>query len=594
MNKNKNIFAAILIMIAAFLASPLKAQVTIGTNTPPQSFSLLELISANRGMRLPQLNDQQRDALEASADFQAMKTKETKGLTIFNTSTNCWETWNGSQWIDLCKLPLMQPNPAGGTVCYGETWDFPLGAAIEGGSGAITYQWQSSPDNSNWTNIAGATNADYTTPALTANRYYRRIATRDGNSVTSNSALVTVYANLTAGTIGSAQTICYNTAPAAFTQLTTPTGGTGTYTYQWQSSFDGTAWTNIANATAATYTSSALTATAYFRRNVSSGSCGTVNSPSVMVTVNTVPGTPDAMTLSAFAVELNGTFTASVPVVSGATSYLWTLPADGGLTAPSLTTTAPVLTITGKAPTNTTYGTSSITVRAVNTCGQSAAARGNSDCITVYTGCGAYTDNCTWRAFDCFNLGGTTTPDPFTPTWQTNGAYYEWGRKDPAASAPNAAGADATAITWNTSYPTGWFGASGTADPGPADIVKSADDPCPAGFRVPNYNEWAGVISNQLNKITFVGSWTTATNSVTNWAGIKFGPALMLPAAGIRSNPAGALSYRGNIGLYWTSRFSRISAEHDKGAYYLRFQQSTDDEFAGEYDSGMSIRCIAQ
>ena len=46
---------------------------------------------------------------------------------------------------------------------------------------------------------------------------------------------------LTAGSIGNPQTICYNSAPAALTQLTAPTGGTGTYTYQWQSSPDNSA-----------------------------------------------------------------------------------------------------------------------------------------------------------------------------------------------------------------------------------------------------------------------------------------------------------------------------------------------------------------
>ena len=34
-------------------------------------------------------------------------------------------------------------------------------------------------------------------------------------------------ASLRPGTIGTAQSICYNTAPAALTQLTAPTGGTG-------------------------------------------------------------------------------------------------------------------------------------------------------------------------------------------------------------------------------------------------------------------------------------------------------------------------------------------------------------------------------
>ncbi len=53
----------------------------------------------------------------------------------------------------------------------------------------------------------------------------------------------------------SAQTICYNTAPAALTQLTAPTGGPGAYTYQWQSSPDNSTWTSIGGATELGYTS---------------------------------------------------------------------------------------------------------------------------------------------------------------------------------------------------------------------------------------------------------------------------------------------------------------------------------------------------
>ena len=99
------------------------------------------------------------------------------------------------------------------------------------------------------------------------------------------SILITVYGNLTAGTIGTAQTICYNTAPAALTELTAPTGGPGGYTYQWQSSPDNATWTSIGGATAVGYAPAALTVNTYYRRQVTSGTCGTVNSGSILITV---------------------------------------------------------------------------------------------------------------------------------------------------------------------------------------------------------------------------------------------------------------------------------------------------------------------
>ena len=92
------------ILALAISGAALNAQVTVGALKAPQTFSVLELISkSQRGMRLPQLNTDQRTALEQSADFQNQKTGLARGLTIFNTDNNCMETWNGSEWISLCS-----------------------------------------------------------------------------------------------------------------------------------------------------------------------------------------------------------------------------------------------------------------------------------------------------------------------------------------------------------------------------------------------------------------------------------------------------------------------------------------------------------
>ncbi|MCL1969692.1 MAG: hypothetical protein FWF65_09140, partial [Bacteroidetes bacterium] len=71
---------------------------------------------------------------------------------------------------------LTQNDPSAATICSGSTNTFTLAAAT-GASGTITYQWQSSTNGTDWSNISGATNANYTTPALTTNTYYRRQAT---------------------------------------------------------------------------------------------------------------------------------------------------------------------------------------------------------------------------------------------------------------------------------------------------------------------------------------------------------------------------------------------------------------------------------
>src|SRR3569833_1746168 len=125
-------------------------------------------------------------------------------------------------------------------------------SAAGGGTGTYTYQWLSSTDGTTFTNISGATSSGYTPPALTASTWYKRTVTSNGASATTAAAKITVYPQVTAGTI-TAATINYNTSPGALT-VTAAGGGTGTYTYQWQSSTDGTAFTNISGATSSGYT----------------------------------------------------------------------------------------------------------------------------------------------------------------------------------------------------------------------------------------------------------------------------------------------------------------------------------------------------
>ncbi|MBK8372338.1 MAG: hypothetical protein IPL20_13460 [Saprospiraceae bacterium] len=79
------------------------------------------------------------------------------------------------------------------TICNGGTAT--LTATVSGGTGTITYIWQSSPDGSTWTNISGATSSSYTTPALSSTTHYRVNVTRSGSncgSVNSTASVVTV------------------------------------------------------------------------------------------------------------------------------------------------------------------------------------------------------------------------------------------------------------------------------------------------------------------------------------------------------------------------------------------------------------------
>jgi len=85
------------ILLLLFFALPLKAQVTIGAQKAPHSYSVLELMSA-KGLRLPMLSNDERDALNLTSD-----STEAGGLVIYNTDIDCVEFWSDGKWIDLCS-----------------------------------------------------------------------------------------------------------------------------------------------------------------------------------------------------------------------------------------------------------------------------------------------------------------------------------------------------------------------------------------------------------------------------------------------------------------------------------------------------------
>jgi hypothetical protein len=92
----------------------------------------------------------------------------------------------------VIALPACSGTPTGGstiatpsTKCASETSAISLsGATIASG---LTYQWQSSPNNSTWTDITGATSATYNSSA-TASIYYRCVITCTISGLSANSA----------------------------------------------------------------------------------------------------------------------------------------------------------------------------------------------------------------------------------------------------------------------------------------------------------------------------------------------------------------------------------------------------------------------
>jgi hypothetical protein len=91
------------------------------------------------------------------------------------------------------------------------------------------------------------------------------------------------YPALTAGSIGSDQTICYGKIPLPLTETDSPGGGDASYTYQWQQSPNGVDWTDITGATGTAYSPPPLKSDTFYRRNVTS--CTTESGNEVKIKV---------------------------------------------------------------------------------------------------------------------------------------------------------------------------------------------------------------------------------------------------------------------------------------------------------------------
>ncbi len=173
------------------------------------------------------------------------------------------------------------------TICSGSTASLIEGAtAPTGGTGTYTYQWEQSADGMSWTAISGAISEDYAPGALTSTMHYRRLDLSGAcPGIATNTITITVEEPVVAGTIGSDETICSGSTASLIEGITAPTGGTGTYTYQWEQSADGTSWTAISGATSEDYAPGALTPTTHFRRIDLSGVCPEVATNMVTITI---------------------------------------------------------------------------------------------------------------------------------------------------------------------------------------------------------------------------------------------------------------------------------------------------------------------
>lgn len=97
MKINKLKITYILLCVLPCLCIKTSAQVTVGADKKPGDYSVLEINTDNTpgGLRMPHLTTAQRNGLVLSG-------KPAEGLTIYNTTIDCIEYWDGANWMNNC------------------------------------------------------------------------------------------------------------------------------------------------------------------------------------------------------------------------------------------------------------------------------------------------------------------------------------------------------------------------------------------------------------------------------------------------------------------------------------------------------------
>lgn len=283
-------------------------------------------------------------------------------LTIFRLPLTSEATWTSATTAGTCYTLTSTDGYAiidglcsvSGTVISWTTVPGPTATTISptstsvcsGGSttltatgGFSTIQWQSSPNNSTWTNIGGATSGTYVTPGLTSTTYYRATYTDPCVSGTTNTTTVTI----ASGPVFSAQpantALCQGSS-TVMSVVVSPASAT----YQWQY-WNGSVWANVVNGTPTNFsysgnttanltvstTTSAAAGNYQYRCNVTA-CASTVASSAATLTINALPNAGSITPLSTagvcgtpvnFTLTLAGGYTGTIQWQTSSDNATW-------------------------------------------------------------------------------------------------------------------------------------------------------------------------------------------------------------------------------------------------------------------------------
>lgn len=243
-----------------------------------------------------------------------------------------------SNWVAVFVQPEILNNQIGADtlICYGQETDEirPTNGNPSGGNGSYSYQWIQSNDNRQYSAI---TSGDYssslfTPPVLFDTVYYKRVVTSGRCVDTSNVITITVLPAIEGNIVSRSDSIICEGSLFSPVDISTPTGGDGSYSYLWQESFDNDTWTSAYGSNAsALYTPDTSrfrnNEQIYYRRRVISGDddvCRVFSSPILMTRYHAIANN----FISADDVICEGSvpdaLTGTTPVNgSGQYTYIW-------------------------------------------------------------------------------------------------------------------------------------------------------------------------------------------------------------------------------------------------------------------------------
>ena len=121
---------------------------------------------------------------------------------------------------------------------------------VTGGSDHVGYVWERSVDNSNWSQVGGTQDSTYQASEPVAGTYFYRATVIDSAAgcldPTSNTLSITVLDDPTISLSALNDSLCVGGVSELSAAVA---GGSGQWSYQWQSSPDNSVWIDIPDAT---------------------------------------------------------------------------------------------------------------------------------------------------------------------------------------------------------------------------------------------------------------------------------------------------------------------------------------------------------